>query len=141
MRKKLITWLYIDCVLTIFTGLISLLAAHPATAGPWLLLFDILAWPLDGNPGQFSQLDFALNGVLGGVMVGWGFMMMLFTKTHLTQGDVAARKSIMVAIVAWFISDSAASFVSGLPGNVVLNCGFLLMFMVPLRLLKAEEAN
>jgi hypothetical protein len=37
-----------------------------------------------------------------------------------------------IALLAWFAVDSLGSWAAGLPGNIVLNVAFLLMFLPPL---------
>ena len=49
----------------VLLGLVAAAASHPAGQGPWLLLFDLLAWPLDGRPASFTAETFAVNAVLG----------------------------------------------------------------------------
>ncbi|MEM7180043.1 MAG: hypothetical protein AAF518_03965 [Spirochaetota bacterium] len=133
MSKKFYTnWLQIDCILTILVGLTSFAASRPTGMQPWVLLFDLLAWPLDGNPAGFTRIGFALNAVLGGVMVGWGVTMFLLARWVLPNGNEPVRKGILVGILAWYVVDSTGSFVAGLPGNVVLNTLFLLLFLPPL---------
>ncbi|MEI6834965.1 MAG: hypothetical protein WCL28_13340, partial [bacterium] len=60
-----ILWLKAASFITIITGLAASCASHPAGEGLWLLLFDILNWPLDGIPGGFDAVSRPLNAVLG----------------------------------------------------------------------------
>jgi hypothetical protein len=132
-------WLQLAALVTILTGLISAAASHPSTAGLWLWLFDLLQWPLDGNPAQFSPEAYAVNGVLGGVMVGWGVLMLLLARGPIRSGQSESAKFLLIGIIAWFIVDSSASFAANIPGNVVLNVLFLVMFAPPLvRLLQTR---
>lgn len=125
-----VKFLKISSLLTILTGLISSLASSIATQKPWLLLFDLLTWPLDGSPANFSNEAFALNAVLGGVMIGWGILM-FYVSEELVQSPKLI-KGFLVSILCWFISDSIGSYVSGLYGNIVLNVSFLLLSAIPL---------
>ena len=65
-------WLRAASVVTILTGVICALASHPSTGGLWLYLFDVVKWPIDGDPAVFNADTRAVNAMLGGVMVGWG---------------------------------------------------------------------
>lgn len=135
-------WLRAASVVTMVTGAICALAAHPSTERLWLFLFDILKWPLDGNPAVFSAETRAVNAVLGGVMVGWGLLMFLLSGERLITAMPDVPRLLMVSLLAWFMVDSAGSWASGLPGNILLNVGFLVMFMPPLVLLrKIRPAN
>ncbi|MCB1315251.1 MAG: hypothetical protein KDK27_04810 [Leptospiraceae bacterium] len=127
-----IAWLQSACVITILVGLMAAAASHPLGEAPWLLLFDLLAWPLDGHPAAFPFTARAINAVLGGVMVGWACMMLLLVSGPLQKGDASIRRMMLIGLIAWFVVDSAGSFAAGIPGNVVLNVIFLLLFLPPL---------
>ncbi|PKN68673.1 MAG: hypothetical protein CVU54_13650 [Deltaproteobacteria bacterium HGW-Deltaproteobacteria-12] len=140
MDKKISAiWLQVACVIAVATGLVSAAASFPATAGPWLFLFDLLKWPIDGNPSQFDLPTRAVNAVLGGVMVGWGILMFLLVRNFLNNDFALVRRLILISIVAWFVVDSTGSFLAELPGNVLLNVSFLFLFLPPLLLVKNEN--
>ncbi|MFY7992354.1 MAG: hypothetical protein ACOVP4_03600 [Bacteriovoracaceae bacterium] len=125
-----IKFLKISSLLTILTGLVSSLASSVLTQKPWLLLFDLLTWPLDGSPANFSSEAFALNAVLGGVMIGWG-VLMFYVSDELPRSPKLV-KGFFISLICWFVSDSIGSYVSGIYGNIILNVLFLLLFIVPL---------
>ncbi len=137
-KKNSAIWLQIACAITIVFGLVCAAASFPMTGGLWLLLFDIIKWPIDGNPPQFDLTARALNAVLGGVMVGWGTMMLLIVRNFLNNNFVLVRKLILVGIMSWFVIDSTGSFLAELPGNVVLNVSFLCLFLPPLLFVKND---
>jgi len=142
MDKKISAiWLQVACVIAVATGLVSAAASFPATAGLWLFLFDLLKWPIDGNPSQFDLPTRAVNAVLGGVMVGWGTLMFLLVRNFLNKEFALVRKLILVSIAAWFVVDSTGSFLAELPGNVLLNVCFLCLFLPPLLSVKNENSN
>ena len=127
-----ITWLRIACVVTIVTGILCALASYPATAGAWLFLFDLLSWPLNGDPAFFAADTRAVNAVLGGTMVGWGVLMYLFATPEQMKHNPALPRMMMVALGAWFVVDSGGSLLAELPGNIVLNVAFMGLFVPPL---------
>jgi hypothetical protein len=131
-----IIWLKVACVITIGTGIICALASHPATDGAWLYLFDLLKWPLDGNPGAFDADTHAVNAVLGGTMVGWGLLMLLLSTKQLLTTVPGLSRMMLIALLAWFFVDSIGSFLAEIPGNVILNVGFLALFVPPLWVLR-----
>ena len=127
-----ITWLRIACVVTIVTGILCALASYPATASAWLFLFDLLSWPLNGDPAFFAADTRAVNAVLGGTMVGWGVLMYLFATPEQMKHNPALPRMMMVALGAWFVVDSGGSLLAELPGNIVLNVAFMGLFVPPL---------
>ncbi len=136
-----ITWLRIACVVTIVTGILCALASYPATAGAWLFLFDLLSWPLNGDPAFFAADTRAVNAVLGGTMVGWGVLMFqLATPDHM-KNNPALPRIMVVALGAWFVVDSVGSFMAELPGNVVLNVAFLGLFVPPLVAIQRRQRD
>lgn len=136
-----ITWLRIACVVTIFIGVICALASYPATAGAWLFLFDVLRWPLDGDPAFFAADTRAVNAVLGGTMVGWGVLMYLLATPEQMTHNPALPRMMMVALGAWFVVDSVGSLLAELPGNIVLNVAFMGLFVPPLVAIQRRLRN
>ena len=49
-QSQSMRWLQIACLITIITGLLCAMASHAATDVVWRTLFDLLKWPLDGDP-------------------------------------------------------------------------------------------
>lgn len=132
-------WLRVACVITVVTGLICAMASHQATAGVWLWLFDLLKWPLDGNPAFFADDTRAVNAVLGGTMVGWGVLMYLLVTPQRLQALSELPRLLLIGIAAWFVVDCIGSLLAGLPGNLVLNVGFLGLFVPPLLVLQRQR--
>ncbi len=132
-------WLRAACVITVVTGLICAMASHPATAGVWLWLFDLLKWPLDGDPAFFADDTRAVNAVLGGTMVGWGVLMYLLATPQRIQALPELPQLMLIGLIAWFVVDCIGSLFAGLPGNLVLNIGFLVLFVPPLLVLQRQR--
>lgn len=137
-RAFALNWLKFAAVLTIVVGFVASLASHPAGAGLWLALFDVLAWPIDGNPAGFDATGFALNAVLGGLLVGWGVTIWLLAAGPIARGQAGTARIVLLGLAAWFLVDSAGSLVAQMPGNVVLNAGFMALFLPPLLRLMRE---
>jgi len=134
-RQRSILWLKVASAITVVVGVVCALASHPATAVGWLWLFDLLKWPLDGDPAFFAVETRAVNAVLGGTMVGWGTLMYLLADPQLLRVAPQVPRLMLSALVAWFVVDCAGSLAAGLPGNLLLNLSFLVLFVPPLRAL------
>lgn len=117
---------------TIVVGLVAAAASSGRGEAPWLALLDLVDWPPDGEPARFARETSAVNAVVGGVMVGWGTLMFLIATGPFGRGDTTFATPMLVSVAAWFLVDSTASLIAGLPGNVVLNIGFLVLFVPPL---------
>lgn len=140
MCEGVIRWLQCACILVGVTGLIAAGGSHELTQEPWRLLFDLLAWPLDGHPSELSDDGAAVSAISGGLMVGWAVLMYAVVSGPVARGDRAMTDALMVAVTAWFIVDSTGSIAADLPGNLVLNGGFWLAFVVPLGRLRRAAA-
>lgn len=136
-----IRWLEVASVATIGLGLMAAFASHPASQGPWLHFVDLVAWPLDGEPASFSAGAFAANAVTGGVMAGWGSLMLALSRGPIARGDASARRAVAVGLGVWFVVDSAGSIAASYLGNVALNLASLVIFAVPLVMLERDAAH
>jgi hypothetical protein len=139
-HRTSILWLRAVCLLTIATGAVAWAASTTTYDEPWRLLFDVLRWPVDDVPAGFDRDARALNAVLGGVMVGWGAMMLALTWSPLADDGPGLARPLLIGVVTWYVVDSVGSFAAGLPGNVVLNTSFLVLFLPPLVSLARERA-
>ncbi len=128
-----ITWMKAASALVIGFGVLSVMAAHPAGAEPMRFLIDLLFWPMDGTETLAAPATRLISAIGGGLMVGWGLMLWLVAARLYPREPEIARSIILTSISAWFIFDSAGSIAAGAPLNAVLNIGFLLAFVVPLR--------
>ena len=69
-------------------------------------------------------------------MIGWGALIYgLLQKSIFCE---AIRVALIRSLLLWFVTDSIGSFFAEIPGNVLLNIGFLFMFLPPLLLLKKK---
>ena len=116
-------------------GLVALAASHPGGAAVWGFFFDLVRWNFEPGPYQFDDDSRLLNGISGGLLIGWGSMMTWLSLGPIARGDGSARRAAYAAIGGWFLADSLGSILSGTPGNIVLNLGFLSLFAIPLIML------
>lgn len=141
-REFFVTCLKLDCIVFALTGLVSFAASSKAFSGLWLWLFDLVKWPLDGNPARFSSETMSVNAILGGVMVGWAMLMYFVTAGPVAEGNVTLTRQMLISVAAWFCVDSTGSYLSHLPENVILNLVYLMIFAIPLLALsKATETS
>ena len=127
-----VTWLKIASAVVVGFGILLLLAAYPATSAPVVVLSDLILWPVDGTQTLDAPEPRLLSGILGGVMAGWGVLLWtVSTRLYPREPDLA-RTLILTSIWVWFVADGIGSTVAGAPLNVLLNVGFLALFVVPL---------
>lgn len=117
-------------------GAVVALSAHPATADITNLLADLIFWPFDGRQAVDTQTARLLAAIGGGVMFGWGLLLWQLATQLLPREPQLAASLIRRSVLAWFVLDCACSILAGAYFNVVLNLGFLAMFLLPLAQLK-----
>lgn len=121
-------WLRGGAAVVVGFGILTALAAFPATAAPAEYLFDLMFWPIDGAQSLAAPETRLACAIGGGVMVGWGVTIWLVADRLGSRDRALTRMLILPGVGAWFVVDSIGSVVSGAPFNAVLNVGFPLFF-------------
>ena len=78
--------------------------------------------------------------VLGAVMAGWVFLMILIVRGPLKDGSLWARKFLIQPLSLWFILDTSMSVVLGYPTHALFNVPFALALGIPLVLMKNQHS-
>lgn len=78
--------------------------------------------------------------VLGAVMAGWVFLMILIVRGPLKDGSLWARKFLIQSLSLWFILDTSMSVVLGYPTHALFNIPFALALGIPLVLMKNQHS-
>ena len=78
--------------------------------------------------------------VLGAVMAGWVFLMILIVRGPLKDGSLWARKFLIQSLSLWFIVDTSMSVVLGYPTHALFNVPFALALGIPLVLMKNQHS-
>lgn len=132
---RLLKALRLGALFVLVTGLLPTLAIFPVTQEPWRLFFDILAWPMDNFPENFSDTERQLSAVLGGVLCGWAWLLYRLADPQIFNPSI--RRLMIQSTWVWFILDSGGSIIAGIPLNAISNMGFLLILLIPLYRLKS----
>jgi hypothetical protein len=130
-RSREQAWLSVASLIVAAFGLAVALAAHPALAPTIGVLVDLLIWPLDGAQSLASPEARLLAAVGGGVMLGWGVMLWLVANRLYARDPALARSMVLTSVGAWFVVDSLASVMAGVPLDVLGNVAFLAMLVWP----------
>ena len=78
--------------------------------------------------------------VLGAVMAGWVFLMILIVRGPLKDGSLWARKFLIQSLSLWFILDTSMSVVLGYPTHALFNVPFAVALGIPLILIKNQKS-
>jgi hypothetical protein len=72
------------------------------------------------------------HGVLGAVMFGWGTALLFILLGPFKRGSREAWLTLVVSLAAWYVPDTAFSFLSGFWQNAVLNTALAALLVIPL---------
>ncbi len=125
--------------IVIIFGIIVLLGAIPQTAILVHFLIDLIFWPIDSTPDLSSPAFNAIFGISGSITIAWGAMLWIISTQLYPKDKPLARKLILTSLTTWFILDCIASYIAGVPLNIILNIPFLLIFAIPLRNKPTEQ--
>lgn len=134
---QLLKFLRFGALVVLVTGLLPSLAVFQVTQEPWRLFFDVLSWPYDNMPGDFSATERQISAVLGGVLCGWSLLLYKLADPDIFNEKI--RSMMIQSVWIWFIVDSAGSVLAGLPLNAISNMGFLLILLIPLHRLRPKK--
>lgn len=78
--------------------------------------------------------------VLGAVMSGWVFLMLLIVRGPLKDGLPWARKFLIQSLSLWFVLDTFMSLALGYPTHALFNIPFAVALGIPLILIKNQKS-
>lgn len=124
-------WLLTVSVLVLLFGIDMMLIPNLVQQ-----LFDFILFGSERStdiygPAAYEYIVF-IYGVVGAVMVGWMVLMIMIVRGPFKQGDVFGWNAVAYSAVSWFVLDSVFSAAAGFPENILLNTGFIVLFIIPL---------
>ncbi len=117
------------------------IAAAPFTflAPGFDLFLDIAHLPVDQGQQVSTETEALLSAISGGLLCGLGSAVWLIAHHLYPRDEKMAARIITLTLAAWYLPDSAGSLAAGAWFNVVMNTGFLALFLIPLSLSAATE--
>jgi len=112
-------------------GLLWASGAIPGFDGPTAWMFDLLSWPVDGDPGALNPAAHFMSAIGGGVLVGLGVLNWLLVAPAIETGERRILNAALVSVFSWFVIDSTGSTLSGNAPNVVFNAVILALYALP----------
>jgi len=94
--------------------------------------FDPIFWPDNLISTGTMQYKAWISSVLGAVIAGWGLSISFIAYYPFKLRETWAWKSIAVAVIFWFVVDTACSLYYRVPINAVFNLFTLALFALPL---------
>ena len=131
-----IKWLQLVLVVVFLYSLLLVFAGSIAGS-----LFSFFGFGPDISIDTNEVRDYLLLPymVLGAVMSGWVFLMLLIVRGPLRDGIPWARKFLIWSLSLWFVLDTLMSLVLGYPTHALFNIPFAVALGIPLVLMKNQK--
>jgi hypothetical protein len=130
-----IKWLKTSSLLLVAVGVMFAVIDMPVIGKPAQLFIDFCYFRLfSAQPVPLSREALFATSLTGALTVGWGLFMHQ-TIEHVARVNPAVlRRAVGLALTVWFVLDQAGSWRNGAYGNMITNCAFYAVFMLPLLL-------
>ena len=96
--------------------------------------FDPIFWPDNQITEGTLRYKGWVSSVLGAVIASWGMLIAFIAYYPFNSREKWAWNGIAVAVIFWFVVDTACSLYYDVPINAVFNLITFSLFMVPLLL-------
>lgn len=106
---------------------------------PARFALDLLNWPIDGDPGAFDQTHRWFSALGGAFLTALGVLLFLLVAPAIETGDRAGRRAGLIALLTWFVIDSAGSIAAGAAPNAAFNVVVLALLAGPIVLVRAPR--
>jgi hypothetical protein len=128
-----IKWLKGCSLFIIVVGAAFAVIDLPVAGRPAHLFMDFCYFRLFSVPPvPLSREALFATSITGALIVGWGLFMHQ-TVEHLARTHAGLlRRALGMAFTVWFVLDQAGSWRNGAYGNLISNCAFYALFMLPL---------
>ena len=139
MRKREFAIIFLQIVLlaVLAYSLVLVFAGSVASS-----LFSFFGFGLNESINTGEVRDYLLLPfmVLGAVMAGWAFLMLLIVSGPLRDGLPWARKFLIQSLSLWFVLDTFMSLILGYPTHALFNIPFAVALGIPLVLIKSQKS-
>lgn len=124
-------WLQVWCWAALAFGALLLTAAIPSVDGAVRAVFVLFSGdPETAAVFEHSAVRFGL-GLQGALTIGWVLTIFPLMEAAKTTGAPTWR-ALTVAVLVWYVIDSAVSVATGFWLNAISNTVFLVAFMAPI---------
>jgi hypothetical protein len=128
-----IKWLKSCSLFIVAVGVMFAVIDLPIIGRPAQLFIDFYYFRLfNAQPVQLSREALFATSLSGAITVGWGVFLHQ-TIEHIARVNPAIlRRALGLSFTLWFVLDQAGSWRNGGYGNMISNCAFYAVFMLPM---------
>ncbi len=128
-----IKWLKGCSLFIVGVGVMLAVVDLPVIGKPAQLFIDFCYFRLfSAQSVQLSREALFATSLTGALTVGWGLFMHQTIEPLARTNPAVLRRAMGVAFTVWFVFDQAGSWRNGGYGNLISNCAFYALFMLPL---------
>jgi len=114
------------------------LASYPTLNLPARFILDISDWPIDSLSKSLTRDMMWMSSISAGLLIAISIFFYGIVAPAVLRADNAIIKSSIVALMMWFVVDSAGSIAAGVISNAILNSFYLVLILFPLIGIKAK---
>lgn len=133
--KQFIFWYRWLLVMTIIISLFGFGMAFFNQTQLFEMLFNVRVddsfWGPESHPKGVQQFQAWVYGVLGATMGGWGISLFFITRNAFKAKMKWAWQSILIALVSWYLVDTAISLYFNVYFNAFFNTIVLILILPP----------
>lgn len=115
-----------------FYAAFSLASVVPMLSGLYELFADFMVWPVDNAQSVANAEARLLLAIGGGGFFALGLLVWGLSGDVLEASPETITRLVTQACWAWFVTDSIASVLAGVPLNVVGNMLYLVALLAPI---------
>lgn len=108
------------------------LAPYPEVNLPARFIVDIADWPVDSLSSPLDRNTEWLSAISAGLLASISIFLGGIVVPALKRHDISIIRTTKIAMITWYIIDSAGSIAAGVSSNVFFNTIYLVLVLIPL---------
>jgi len=131
----------LTCFFLLIFAVVWWLAVLPSLSQPVQLLLDVSDWPINGGYAELSREVRFLSAIGSGLLAALALFLLLVVLPEVRKGNFAVLRGTLIAVLAWYIVDTAGCIILGIYSNAILNTVYLSAILVPMYLIRQTREH
>lgn len=108
------------------------IAPYASINFPSRIILDLSDWPVDSLAVPLDRNTMWLSAIGAGLLGAVSIFLCGIVAPALKEGNKRVIRITILAMIFWYIMDSAGSIASGVNSNIFFNSIYLLLVLIPL---------